>query len=103
MTDQKKNDKPDVSLNDLEKDLEKANERVQDYLTAHAVKQGYHNPDDPFVKEDQAKQNDPENVEVKDHSAKLSALEVAEEATKDRAKQDKERAAQAKKAAESSK
>lgn len=97
-----KNDKSDVSLNDLDKDLAKANERVQSYLTKHLVKQGYHNPDDPFVEGDEAKQNDPEAVKVKDHSAELSALDVAREATKDRAKQDKEREAAAKKAAEAS-
>jgi hypothetical protein len=90
MTDQRK---PDASLNDLEKDLDLGNERVADLLNEHAVKQGYFNPKDYTLDPKQAEQNDPKTVEVKDHSAKLTALEVAEGATKDQAKQDKARAA----------
>lgn len=94
-----KSAKPTASLNDLEKDLDLGNARVVDYLNEHAVKQGYHNPKDYTLDEKKAEQNDPKTVEVKDHSAKLSALEVAEEATKEQEKQDKAREARFKKAA----
>lgn len=67
--------KKDVSLNDLEKDLDKGNQAVQDYLTRQAVKQGVYDKD---VKE--SKQND-SSKSVKT-SADLSALEVAEKAVK---------------------
>jgi hypothetical protein len=96
-------EKKDVSLNDLEKDLDKGNERVLDYLNEQAVKQGYFNPDDPTVDSKLQEQNDPKKVEIKDHSANLSALEVAREATKDQEKQDKAREARLKKAADEAK
>jgi hypothetical protein len=87
-------------VSDLEKDLDAGNARVLDLLNEHAVKQGYHNPDDFTLEKDQASQNDPKNVEVKDHSAELSAQEVADEATKDQEKQDKAREARLKKASD---
>ena len=92
--------KPQSSLNDLEKDLDKGNARVVDLLNEHAVKQGYHNPDDYTLDKGQADQNDPDNVKVKDHSAEMTAEEVAEEATKDQEKQDKAREAKFKKASD---
>lgn len=67
------NEKKDVSLNDLEKDLNKGNEAVQEYLEKQRVKQGYFDPD---VKE--SKLNDPKSAPKT--SADLSALEVAEKA-----------------------
>lgn len=85
---------------DLEKDLDKGNARVLDLLNEHAVKQGYHNPDDFTLDEKAAEQNDPKNVEVKDHSASLTAQEVADEATKEQEKQDKAREARLKKASD---
>lgn len=82
--------KADVSFNDLEKDLDKGNERVLDLLNEHSIKQGYYNPEDPTFDDDKAEQNDPDNT-VEKHSAKLSADAVAAIATKDQDKQDKER------------
>ena len=58
---------------DLDKDLEAANEEVQDYLESQAVKQG------AYVEDvEESEQNKDDNVEVEDHSAELSAEEVAE-------------------------
>lgn len=71
-------EKKDVSLNDLEKDLNKGNERVQEYLQEQRVKQGYFDKDDK-----NAKQNDPSANKNKT-SADLTAEEVAEKATKNR-------------------
>ena len=82
--------KADVSFNDLEKDLDKGNERVLDLLNEHAIKQGYFAPEDPTVDDEKAEQNDPDNT-VEKHSSKLSADAVAAIATKDQEKQDKER------------
>lgn len=66
--------KPDVSLNDLEKDLVKGNEAVQEYLAQQSVKQGAFDKD---IKE--SKQNDPKS-KPKDTSDTLDALTVAESA-----------------------
>lgn len=64
----------DVSLNDLEKDLNKGNEAVQDYLTKQAIKQGAY-----FEGEKSSEQNKSDDTKT---SADLSALEVAEKAVK---------------------
>jgi hypothetical protein len=94
--------KADVSFNDLEKDLDKGNERVLDLLNEHLVKQGYYNPEDPSLDDEQAEQNDPENT-VEKHSSKLSADAVAAVATQDREKQDKERQKKLENASENAK
>ena len=67
-------DKKDVSLNDLEKDLDKGNARVQEYLEQQAVQQG------AFVKgNSDSSQNDPKKSKPNTETA----LEVAEGAVKD--------------------
>jgi hypothetical protein len=92
----------DVSFNDLEKDLNKGNERVLDLLNEHAVKQGYHNPEDPTLDDEQSSQNDPENDDnkVEDHSSTLPPEAVAAQATEELEKQDKEREEKLKKVSE---
>ena len=66
-------EKKDVSLNDLEKDLKKGNEAVQELLLKEQIKQG------EFFKDNKdSKQNDPKTS--KETSADLSAVEVAEKA-----------------------
>lgn len=73
-----------VPVSDLDKDLAQANEDVADYLNAHAIKQG------AYVEDvEESEQNKPGNVEVEDHSAELSAQEVADGAVEDKPKDKK--------------
>ena len=75
----------DVSLNDLEKDLAKGNEAVQEYLTRQLVKEGYFNPEDDTIDKKLQEQNDPSKAPEKT-SDKLTALEVAKGAVEDKKK-----------------
>lgn len=76
-----------VPVSDLDKDLEAANEEVEDYLEQQAIKQG------AYVEGvDESEINKEDNVEVDDHSAELSAQEVADEADPDKAERRKAKA-----------
>lgn len=67
-------EKKDVSLNDLEKDLVKGNEAVQEYLKQEAVSQG------AFFEDKDSSQNDPKKTKPNTETP----LEVAEGAVKDK-------------------
>jgi hypothetical protein len=76
-----------VPTSDLDKDLDAANEEVQDYLEMHQIKQGEYVEDN-----EESEQNKKDAVEVEDHSAELSAQEVAEGAVEGQKEQRQQRA-----------
>lgn len=75
-----------VPVSDLDKDLDAANEEVQDYLESQAIKQGLYVED-----VEESEQNGPD-AKVEDTSAEATAEEVAEGSVEGQKEQRQERA-----------
>lgn len=75
-----------VPTSDLDKDLDAANEEVQDYLEAHSIKQGLYVED-----VEESEQNGPD-AKVEDTSAEATAQEVADGAVEGQKEQRQQRA-----------
>ena len=84
--DKKKAEGDYVPTSDLDKDLEAANEEVQDYLESQAIKQGLYVED-----VEESEQNGPD-AKVEDTSASATAEEVAEGSVEGQKEQRQERA-----------
>jgi hypothetical protein len=75
-----------VPTSDLDKDLDAANEEVQDYLEMHSVKQGL------YVEENEESEQNGPDAKVEDTSAEATAQEVADGAVEGQKEQRQQRA-----------